>query len=481
MQQFVRKFPHCHVLVVGDIMLDEYLAGDCSRLSPEAPVPILRVQQSRDVLGGAGNTAANLVSLGSRVTLVGLVGSDPAGLQVARRAADLGIDLVALDDGRSTLRKTRVVGQQQQMMRLDYEDTHPLDSATEEMALREVSSRLGAVDVVIISDYAKGLLSEGLCQRIMAEARRRNRCVVVDPRPDHAAFYRHCDYVTPNWRECLGLLGRTERSATPDAIDEAAASLAALLDTNVVLTLGAMGVAFCSRDQQERFHVPTLAREVYDVSGAGDTVVAAFSLARAVGASHADAVALANRAAGIVVGKFGTATLTAHELVQAEAASNGLVERDDLAGLAASLRGIQKRVVTINGSFDLLHAGHLYILTEARKQGDALIVGLNSDASVRRNKGPDRPLVPQVQRAEMLLALRVVDYVHIFDESDPIAFLEVVKPDVHVNGAEYGESCIEAPTVKRHGGRLHLVDRQPGLSTTGLIDLLRTGVRVDRP
>jgi D-beta-D-heptose 7-phosphate kinase / D-beta-D-heptose 1-phosphate adenosyltransferase len=482
MQDVVSRFSQCRALVIGDVMLDEYLSGEASRLSPEAPVPILRVLESRYVLGGAGNTAANLVSLGARVTMLCLLGRDMTGDRLARRAAGLGIELATLDDGRPTPRKTRVVGQQQQMVRLDYEDTHPIDAATEAKALAEATARIAACDIVILPDYSKGLLTEGLTQGIIKAAHRLNKPVVIDPRPNHGKYYVDCDYLTPNWKECLGLLGRPEVPATPEAIDDAGRTLAKKLNANIVLTLGPQGIAFCSRDQQERFHLPTVAREVFDVSGAGDTVVAAFSLARASGASHEEALAIANHAAGIVVGKFGTATVTATEMLQSRAARRGLVVRSGLPELSVSLKGQGKRVVTINGSFDLFHAGHLYILQQAREQGDVLIVGLNSDASVKRYKGPDRPLVTETERADLLLGLRCVDYVHIFDEADPIAFLEAVRPDVHVNGAEYGEDCIEAPTVKEHGGRIHLVGRIGGLSTSGLLEKIRaTMPKVEQP
>ena len=201
-------------------------------------------------------------------------------------------------------------------------------------------------------------------------------------------------------------------------------------------------------------------------------MVAAFALAKGAGASHAESVALANRAAGIVVGKLGTATVTPRELLGTEADAARLVSRRELAPLAAALRSKGKRIVTINGSFDLLHAGHLHILREASRQGDVLIVGINSDSSVRELKGPERPLIPEAQRAELLLALRDVDYVHIFDETVPMPFLEEIRPDVHVNGAEYGEDCIEASLVRSHGGRIHLVDRIPGLSTSQIASQL---------
>lgn len=473
MREIVARFAQCRTLVVGDIILDEYLAGDCSRISPEAPVPVLQVHESRHVLGGAGNTAANIVALGGRATLLGLVGRDQAGDRVARTAAGMGIELATFDDGRPTSRKTRVVGQRQQLVRLDYEETRPLDDATSARLLDLFAERVANADVVIISDYAKGLLNQALCQALIQRARRSRVPVLIDPRPQHASYYKSCDFITPNWKECLGLLGEPERPATEDGIAKAGHALATALETNVILTLGAQGLAFFRHEASDHFRLATEAREVFDVSGAGDTVAATFAVAMAVGASHEEALRLANRAAGIVVGKFGTATVTRAELLQDAAPEAGLVDRTELGRLARKLRAAGKRIATINGSFDLLHAGHLHILREASRQADVLIVGLNSDASVRGYKGASRPIVPEQYRAEMLLALRFVDYVHIFDESDPRAFIEEVRPDVHVNGEEYGADCIEAPTVLKYGGQLRLVNRVPGLSTSDIVRRLR--------
>jgi D-beta-D-heptose 7-phosphate kinase/D-beta-D-heptose 1-phosphate adenosyltransferase len=307
---------------------------------------------------------------------------------------------------------------------------------------------------------------------VISRARFRGVPVVVDPRPQHRECYIGCDYLTPNWRESRALLQWPDAEPSAEAIDAVAADLCAALHTNVVLTLGPHGISFRSRDGRERFAMPTMAREVFDVSGAGDTVVAAFSLALASGADHPTAVALANRAASVVVGKFGTATVTQEEILQ-DVDALRLVPRRVLAQLAATLRVKGKRIVTINGSFDLMHGGHLHILREARQQGDVLIVGLNSDRSVKSYKGPTRPIVPERQRADMLLALRMVDYVHIFDEPDPVAFLDEIKPDVHVNGSEYGTECIESDVVRRGGGEIHIVDRLPDLSTSGLLDTMR--------
>ena len=466
---YVADFKDRTVLVLGDAILDEYLVGDCTRISPEAPVPVLKVTSSRRVLGGAANTAANVVSLGGHARLIALVGHDEGGTTLTRCAAELGIELLAVDHGLTTLRKTRVVGHHQQIVRLDYEEIQPPSAATDAKILALFDASVAACDIVVISDYAKGFLSASLSQAIIRRAHEANRHVIVDPRPQHREYYRGCDYLTPNWRESRALLRLADAELTPEAAAVIARSLASELGTHVVLTLGAQGISFCSRTGDEEFAMPTLAREVFDVSGAGDTVVAAFALARASGADHASAVTIANKAASVVVGKFGTATVTSEEMLHDTDALR-LVPRRALAQLAATLRAKGKRIVTINGSFDILHNGHVHILNEAHKRGDVLIVGLNSDGSVRRHKGASRPIVPERRRAEMLLALRMVDYVHVFNEPDPIAFLKELRPDVHVNGSEYGEHCIERETVTRGGGEIYVVNRIPGLSTSRLVE-----------
>ncbi len=469
------RFDALTVLVLGDSFVDEYITGDCSRLSPEAPVPILRVDsgKTRRVLGGAANTAANIAALGGKPVLFTLYERDAMGQIFEGQCAGAGLALEPFSDGRSTLVKTRLLGQRQQLLRLDYEDTRDIEAALESKILAAFKRRLLHAQAVVFSDYAKGLFTAGLAQSLIREAKAAGKPVIVDPRPQHGARYRGCDYLTPNWKESLGLLGRSEIEANTANIREVGNELRERLQAHILLTLGSKGIAFFHRDSGEFFQMPTSAREVYDVSGAGDTVVAAFALAQAAGLSHREAVELANRAAGVVVGKLGTATVTREELLQHASPGASLLTRSQLAPLTQLLRAQGKTVVTLNGSFDVLHAGHLHILEEAKSQGDALIVGLNSDASVKRYKSKHRPLVPEAERARMLLALRCVDYVHIFDEKTPMAFLEEVKPDVHVNGSEYGPDCVEAPTVKKNGGRVHIVEKLPGFSTSALLDRIR--------
>jgi D-beta-D-heptose 7-phosphate kinase/D-beta-D-heptose 1-phosphate adenosyltransferase len=314
--ELVERIAGRRVLVVGDIILDEYLDGDAARISPEAPVPVVRFASQHAVLGGAANTAANVASLGGRATLVGLVGDDPAGPLVRRLCADAGIDFEPVSDGRETTRKVRVVSRHQQLLRIDYEVTTPVDDACQARLLDAVGRHVARADVLVLSDYAKGLLTRAGLDGVRRLAHAAGHLVVVDPRPSHAAFYAGCDYLTPNWKEALGLLAEAEAEPTPDAIAATGFRLRHNFGCGVLLTLGARGMAFFPKGDAPPVTVAAEAREVFDVSGAGDTVVAAFSLALAGGCAPAESVWLANRAAAVAVGKRGTATVTADELAR---------------------------------------------------------------------------------------------------------------------------------------------------------------------
>jgi D-beta-D-heptose 7-phosphate kinase/D-beta-D-heptose 1-phosphate adenosyltransferase len=314
--QVLKQIAGKRVLVVGDVIADEYLVGESSRISSEAPVPVLRYTGEHATLGGAGNTAANVTSLGGAATLIGLVGDDAAGADIARRCTAARIALVPLRDGRPTTRKVRVISQQQQLLRIDYEETADIDAARAQELVEAVTTRLTACDVVVMSDYAKGLLTNDVCREVVRRSRAAGKPVVVDPRPQHSNYYWECDYLTPNWRESLGLLREGDAALTPENVRRVGTLVSRRFKSHVLLTLGARGIAFFDRDGGEPLVVPAEAQEVFDVSGAGDTVVAAFSLARAAGCDHATAVTLANRAAAVVVGKRGTATVTPDELLR---------------------------------------------------------------------------------------------------------------------------------------------------------------------
>lgn len=314
LQTLIQRLAGRHVLVVGDVILDEYLDGDALRISPEAPVPVLRFSGQRAVLGGAANTAANVASLGGRATLIGVVAEDAAGVQIRRLCVEAGVRFAPLADGRGTTRKTRVISRQQQLLRIDYEDARPIDPACQGRLLEAVRQHMGDADIVVVSDYAKGLVTDATMTGVRRMAHESGRVVVVDPRPNHAAFYAGCDYLTPNWKEALGLLGAEEVEATPDAILTVGARLRDRFGAGVLVTLGARGMALFPKGGAPPIATSAEAREVFDVSGAGDTVVAAFALAVAGGCEPADAVWLANRAAAVVVGKRGTAVVTPAEL-----------------------------------------------------------------------------------------------------------------------------------------------------------------------
>jgi len=315
LSQLLEQIAGRRVLVVGDVIADEYLVGESSRISSEAPVPVLRYTGDHATLGGAGNTAANVTSLRGEATLVGLVGEDAAGTDVASRCASAGIDFVPLRDGRPTTRKVRVISQQQQLLRIDYEETASIEPARERELIEAIAGRLGGCDIVVVSDYAKGLVTNDVCREVVRRAHAAGKQVVVDPRPQHASYYWECDYLTPNWRESLDLLREGEAALTPENVRRVGTLVSRRFRSSVLLTLGARGIAFFHADGREPLEVPAEAQEVFDVSGAGDTVVAAFSLARAGGCDDASAVMLANRAAAVVVGKRGTAIVTPDELL----------------------------------------------------------------------------------------------------------------------------------------------------------------------
>jgi D-beta-D-heptose 7-phosphate kinase / D-beta-D-heptose 1-phosphate adenosyltransferase len=478
LQDLLSRLTEVRVLVVGDLLLDEYVVGESSRISSEAPVPVVQFQSQHAVPGGAANTAANVASLGASATLIGLVSADDlAGRELRRLCADLSIRLIGIDDGRPTTRKVRVLGQHQQLLRLDYEDVSYIRRDIEERVLREFAREVPHADIVIVSDYAKGLLTARLCQQVIALSHARGKQVVIDPRPQHASHYADCDYLTPNWRESQRLLGRAEGPASDEEIESTGRLLSTQFRSSVLVTLGARGIAFFPREGGECFRVAAAAKEVFDVSGAGDTVVAAFALAQAAGAAPFDAVSFANRAAGIVVAKRGTATASPEEFLALDHAEAGLVERDGLRGLCLSLRAKSRRIVTATGVFDQLHRGHLAYLRRARREGDVLIVGLRQHASAHR-AAPES--TDRNDRAEMLLTLRPVDFVHVFAEEDASTFLEAVGPDVHVVSAEFGVTPAEAAAVERSGGRV-LVIEPPGdaaleseLSSSPVLDAVRS-------
>ncbi len=412
------RFEGRRVLVVGDPILDEYVTGDCTRLSPEAPIPVLKVHGARLVLGGAANTAANVVALGGHATLVGAIGADEAGQRLTALARTHGIDTALVEDERASPRKVRALGGHQQLLRLDYEDDRPVSPGTAGAVLAGVREHLATASVVVVSDYAKGLVDVSFCQQVLALAREARVPVVIDPRPQHAEAYVGCEYLTPNWKEAQALLGDVEAAPSPAAIADVGRRLAGRFGAHVVLTLGSLGLRFFGRDGRALFDEPAQAREVFDVSGAGDTVVAAFALALAAGADVQVALRLANLAAGVVVAKLGTATVSRAEVLQASGA-DALVDGEVLAGRIREVRAAGRRIGVVTGVFETLHAVNLDQLRAVRRTVDLLVIGLHAGG------GSDpRP------RARVLSSLRDVDLVHVTD--DPDGFVATIAPDVHL-------------------------------------------------
>jgi D-beta-D-heptose 7-phosphate kinase/D-beta-D-heptose 1-phosphate adenosyltransferase len=458
------------ILVLGDVMLDHYLIGGCQRISPEAPVPVVEVHQETLALGGAGNVVKNLLALGARVSVLAAVGDDPSGQDVRRllEAQGVATDGLVTEPGRQTPRKTRLVVAHHQVVRYDRETTSALRAETEQALWQVAEAQLETCDAVLVSDYAKGVVTPWLCQAVIRAARRRSIPVLVDPKGSDGSKYRGATLVTPNRREAVELTGIAIHDDA--SLQQAGATLRQQLELNyAVITLSEEGMALCDGALTR---ISAAAKEVYDVSGAGDTVLATLGFGLACGLPLPDAALLANTAAGIVVGKFGSATVTLDEIEAAQRLSFGCRERaiqtaDEIEHTARLLRSRGQRMVFTNGCFDLLHRGHVEYLRASRACGDVLIVGLNSDAGVRRLKGPQRPIVAEEDRAAILAALADVDYVVLFDEETPYELIRRIRPDVLTKGADYRrEEVVGADLV----ADVRLIPLIQGRSTSRTID-----------
>jgi D-beta-D-heptose 7-phosphate kinase/D-beta-D-heptose 1-phosphate adenosyltransferase len=469
-------FHSARVLVFGDVMLDRFVHGSVERISPEAPIPVMSVERTLDMLGGAANVARNVATLGGTALLVGVIGED-ANAQALRAQLSL-IPTVHTgligDATRPTTVKTRHIADRQQILRSDVESRSPLSDDVAEQVLAQYRSLLAAADAVIISDYAKGVLTDAVTAAAISAARAAGKAVLVDPKSKSFAKYRGASVLTPNRHELETACGH-ECSSDEQVVAGAHAVLASAQCDAIVVTRGKAGMSIVRRDGSAE-HIRTVAREVYDVSGAGDTAVATLGLSLAHGADIAHAAQLANAAAGVVVGKYGTASVTAGEVI----ARLGLAEEGQMSSKHFSLDSVQQqvtrwreiglRIAFTNGCFDLLHPGHVSLLNQAKKSADRLIVGLNSDLSVRRLKGPDRPVQGEVARATVLASLKAVDAVVIFGEDTPLELIDALAPDVLVKGADYSvEGVVGAELVQRRGGKVLLAELVPTHSTSSTI------------
>ncbi|MSO75747.1 MAG: D-glycero-beta-D-manno-heptose-7-phosphate kinase [Alphaproteobacteria bacterium] len=471
----VERLAGLPVLCLGDVMLDRFVHGVVDRISPEAPIPILRIESEQAMLGGAGNVVRNLVALGAAPRLVSVVGDDAAGREVLSLVgAETGLlPDILVEPGRQTTIKTRYVAGGQQILRADRETVAPVSPRTLERAIDAALAALGECRAVILSDYAKGLIVDGLAARLIAEARRQGKPVIVDPKGSDYSRYRGATIVTPNRRE---LAEATRLPIGGDAeIMAAAEHLRAHLGAaGVLVTRGPEGMTLV--DETGCQHLAAEAREVFDVSGAGDTAAATLTAALAAGLSFPLAARLANVAAGIVVGKTGTAVVHARELAAQLRRADLLSGADKIVDRAIALERVRAwrarglKIGFTNGCFDLLHPGHVSLLSQTRAACDRQIVAINGDASVRALKGPTRPVQSEAARAAVLASLSSVDLVVIFSEETPLSLIEALRPDVLVKGADYSiDRVVGAEFVQSHGGRVLLAELLPGHSTSATL------------
>ncbi len=470
------------VLVVGDIVLDRYLTGAVERISPEAPIQVLRVEREEERLGCAGSVAQMTAVLGAQTTLVGVLGADKGAARVAAlcAAACVALDAIA-EDGRRTGVKTRHLARShstdQQVLRVDEETVGPVSDATDAALRARVLELIDGVGAVIVSDYGKGALSDALVSELIGAARAAGVHVIVDPKGSDFRRYHGATCITPNRSEA-------SRATGIDVTDLAAADRAA----DALIATAGLDFALVTLDREgmylkaaggEGVHLTTTPREVFDVTGAGDMVVSVLGMALAAGATPVEAASLANVAAGLEVEHVGVVPVTREEIADRLALGvEGLaakhVARSEIAAVTARHRAAKKRVVFTNGCFDILHAGHVRYLAEAKAQGDVLVVGLNSDDSVTRLKGEGRPLNGVQDRVDVLAALAAVDHVVVFEEDVPTPLVEQVQPDVLVKGADYANQVVEGREfVEAHGGSVVLIDLHEGRSTTGLVARIR--------
>lgn len=477
------------VVILGDIILDRYVRGDARRLSPEAPIPILRPTRSHAVIGGAANVCANIVSLGASATLIGVIGDDGAGWDVRSILAgtfpQVASGLVAVR-GRPTTVKTRYIAGNHQLLRLDEETTNPIDEDTSEALLDRFSAALPLCQVVVLSDYAKGVLTPALVRRAISMAREAGVLIVVDPKHPDFGVYAGADFITPNELEIERATGTHIDSNEAAELAGHSVRVTAAVGS-VLLTRSCRGLTLASHDGTS-MHEPAIVRAVADVSGAGDTLVAAFAVMLAASFTPEQAAQIANLAAGVAVAKPGTATVSFDELETARHTRNAStldrvrVDLKSAIDLVAVWQSAGMRVGFTNGCFDLIHPGHVTLLAKARSNCDRLVVGLNTDASIKRLKGSDRPIQCQTARAIVLASLAAVDLIVLFDDDTPRQVIAKLAPDILFKGADYShDQVVGGDLVEARGGMVMLIDLEEGFSTTRLVEKMSRAGSVKLP
>lgn len=467
---------HPHILVIGDLMIDHYLWGGCERISPEAPVQVVDIARETTVLGGAGNVINNLITLGARVSVAGVIGDDENGEELRAMLGTIGVNSEGLikQPNRKTSKKSRIIASNQQILRYDKESKESIEVTSEKAIIAYVANVIDACDIVILSDYGKGVITDAVALGVITVAKSAGKKVLVDPKGKDYRKYSGAYLLTPNKKEAS--------EATGIVINDESSLKKALLNLKErcnlecsMITLSEDGIAIY--DTSMRLF-PTVAKEVFDVTGAGDTVIASLSFALSCGYTIDEAAPFANHAAAVVVGKIGSATVTLSEIEEYESSLHQstsemhIKSKEEIYTLAKRLKKEGKKVVFTNGCFDILHVGHVKYLQEAKSYGDVLIVGLNSDSSVRELKGPTRPVNLEEDRAYILAALESVDYVVLFSEKTPHELIKNIEPDILVKGGDYeGKSVVGAEFAKE----LRLVQFVDGKSTTATITRINEG------
>ncbi|MDO6428062.1 bifunctional D-glycero-beta-D-manno-heptose-7-phosphate kinase/D-glycero-beta-D-manno-heptose 1-phosphate adenylyltransferase HldE [Thalassotalea sp. 1_MG-2023] len=468
----IPAFNKARVLVVGDVMLDRYWYGPTQRISPEAPVPVVNINQDEDRPGGAANVALNIASMGGKVSLVGITGQDEAAQSIETRLSAMDIScFFAKDASIPTITKLRVMSRNQQLMRLDFEQSlAPVNKTT---LLQQVEAVVADHDVLLLSDYAKGTLSD--VEHLIKVAKKYNVPVVIDPKGTDFTKYQGATMLTPNMAEFEAIVGSCKDEA--DIVAKGQTLLQSLNLDAMLVTRSEHGMTLL-RQNHEEFHLPTQAKEVYDVTGAGDTVIATLALALAADADLPQASALANIAAGIVVGKLGTSTVSEAELLNAvlsgQESGFGVVTEGQLKIAVELAKARGEKIVMTNGCFDLLHAGHVSYLTHAAELGERLIVAVNDDSSVKRLKGEGRPVNAVDRRMAVLSGLASVDWVVPFSEDTPQRLIANILPDILVKGGDYKvEEIAGGEEVIAAGGQVKVLNFEQGISTTEIINTIR--------
>lgn len=478
-----KKIKSKSILVIGDVMIDTYFLGDVSRVSPEAPIPVLLKKSEKEVLGGAANVAANLTGANQKVSILSFIGTDNAGKKIVSLLEKLDIDtsMMFKFDDIVTTEKTRMLAQNnQQIMRLDQEEILDLTSSQMNIALDSLEQKINEFDLIIISDYLKGVLNDTFTQKVINIANENNVLVIVDVKDPRVEKYKNANILKPNLLELKSLTNMPTDSE--ELISLAAKNLCEKCKCEYVLTTcGGAGMVL-TNNNGEYYKFECASREVFDVSGAGDTVVAYFATGLANGFDIKDAVNLSNIAAGVKVSKIGTAIVYLNEVVkyiktnEYESRLQKLVEFDQIESLSKQLEG--KEIVFTNGCFDIIHSGHVKYLQKAATLGDILIVGLNDDASIARLKGDSRPINKLEDRLEVLSALACIDYILIFGEDTPIELIKSIKPTILAKGADYvRETVVGYDIVEQYGGRVELIELVEGKSTTNIINKMQNGVK----